>query len=730
MKQLLLFTVSLLFCNIIFAQKITISGRILDAVTGDVLPYATVQSSANSQGTITNMEGDYSLMTDSNDTICIRFVGYETQYIKACDMPRTVKLTPWNRLLDEVTIMAGNNLLMKINKLLIKEYNKYKTKNSQYFFRLSTTTNQTMDVAEGFITAQSMGNLRDLKMVTGYHGSKNREGREQFRIEDMNFQHMLELGPWMNLAGFWSRTASPLNPYVTSYYLQQHFDITAYKLKDSQGAYYYLIDLKKSKNWNYPNGIITGKLYVDANTMQLLRFDGRVEGITLITGGLFNRAKTPLDIRVAINFNHSHKYSEVLSMACTMTDDSLGIKSKGILFNVDDVNLNNARIKQKKQKNQEAKKLSHGDNLLNIINDVGYNHQVWESSNIIKRTSEEERILRYDKNEEEALDIADDSSISDSDTINALVGTKSFLYRISGNGLVNDSYIFGSFHYAGTNTLNKIYGLREALDIVEQVCAEKANVINDSIPDDEDVSDKDNNVLFSESSASNQGFMQGGFEYLPDKMTTKNIFTKEQFQRVSAVTRRFFGSGFESPFIYDSMKKFTPGMFVRLFTYMTIAEKMERVGRSRNQYTSFDNYIKTIASFNGKKILGLDRPEDEPEYKGEDMSIEMEVASLMTFIDNMKSNEEELDLMIKYYFEEPDFQKFCAIGEKGPDYSKVDERLLYQRNANWLKRMPEMMRRGSTLFVVGAGHLPGERGVLKGLQDAGYIITEVKAPEE
>ena len=52
--------------------------------------------------------------------------------------------------------------------------------------------------------------------------------------------------------------------------------------------------------------------------------------------------------------------------------------------------------------------------------------------------------------------------------------------------------------------------------------------------------------------------------------------------------------------------------------------------------------------------------------------------------------------------------------------------LLGKRNRDWLTKMPAIMSAKSTLFHVGAGHLPGDNGVLKLLSDAGYTVEAVK----
>lgn len=44
----------------------------------------------------------------------------------------------------------------------------------------------------------------------------------------------------------------------------------------------------------------------------------------------------------------------------------------------------------------------------------------------------------------------------------------------------------------------------------------------------------------------------------------------------------------------------------------------------------------------------------------------------------------------------------------------------------WIEKMPSIMKETPTLFVVGAGHLPGTNGVLKLLKEKGYTVEPMK----
>ena len=52
--------------------------------------------------------------------------------------------------------------------------------------------------------------------------------------------------------------------------------------------------------------------------------------------------------------------------------------------------------------------------------------------------------------------------------------------------------------------------------------------------------------------------------------------------------------------------------------------------------------------------------------------------------------------------------------------------MLYDRNDNWIKTIKDAVGHESIMVAVGIGHLVGERGLIKQLQDAGYTVTPVK----
>lgn len=58
---------------------------------------------------------------------------------------------------------------------------------------------------------------------------------------------------------------------------------------------------------------------------------------------------------------------------------------------------------------------------------------------------------------------------------------------------------------------------------------------------------------------------------------------------------------------------------------------------------------------------------------------------------------------------------------------KQEKAMLTDRNKNWAEKMPEMMKKESSLFAVGGAHLMGENGIIKLLRSKGYTIKPVSS---
>jgi uncharacterized protein YbaP (TraB family) len=67
----------------------------------------------------------------------------------------------------------------------------------------------------------------------------------------------------------------------------------------------------------------------------------------------------------------------------------------------------------------------------------------------------------------------------------------------------------------------------------------------------------------------------------------------------------------------------------------------------------------------------------------------------------------------------------CLLaGMKADDGYSPEEmnNMLYARNRNWMLKLPDMMKAMPVFIAVGAGHLPGEGGLIDLLRKKGYTV--------
>ena len=83
MKKLLLFALLLCATLYTFAQQVELKGVVRDAITSETLIQATVRiGETGSQGTVTDFDGNYSLMLDPGSyEVVVSYIGYESQTV-------------------------------------------------------------------------------------------------------------------------------------------------------------------------------------------------------------------------------------------------------------------------------------------------------------------------------------------------------------------------------------------------------------------------------------------------------------------------------------------------------------------------------------------------------------------------------------------------------------------------------------------------------------------------
>ena len=118
----------------IYGQNAKIKAIVVDDVTGEPLPYASVYATPE-KGTMTNDEGEFSLDLDAGQQIRISYVGYETLNATTEPWKRTFRLKRLSTQMQEVTVLPTEKILTEVTKRLYKDYKRKKRKESNYFYQ-------------------------------------------------------------------------------------------------------------------------------------------------------------------------------------------------------------------------------------------------------------------------------------------------------------------------------------------------------------------------------------------------------------------------------------------------------------------------------------------------------------------------------------------------------------------------------------------------------------------
>lgn len=258
------------------------------------------------------------------------------------------------------------------------------------------------------------------------------------------------------------------------------------------------------------------------------------------------------------------------------------------------------------------------------------------------------------------------------------------LWKISGNGLTRSCYLFGTMHV---------------------LCAEDATV-SDSLK----LAIKYSDQIYFELDMDNLGEMLGAMKYLRmnDGKKLSELLTKEEYARVET----YFKNN-AVPLPLTMMNRFKP-----YFISSLIGEQM----MTCSQKNGMEELIMRESKQYHKEIKGLETTEFQASIF-DSIPYEKQAKDLVNYIDSIDSYKEVTMEMIDVYRQQ-NLEKMDSLMHKSdPGMDEYMDILLYGRNRHWVQQMPEIMKGHCILFAVGAGHLPGEQGVINLLRKKGYKVT-------
>lgn len=279
------------------------------------------------------------------------------------------------------------------------------------------------------------------------------------------------------------------------------------------------------------------------------------------------------------------------------------------------------------------------------------------------------------------------------------------LYKVSGGNLSKPSYIVGTYHLAPASFVDSIAGLRNAMEQTEQVCGELEMSQMMSVE-------------------GMQKMMQAMM--LPEGKTLKDILSAEEMARLNGFMTKLLGTDMSNTMVEQQMGRMTPQALNTQFTLMMYMKHTNGFDPAN----LFDGYFQKAAAEKGKPVTGLETLDFQIKTLFNGMSLERQKQLLMCLVDNYGYYDSMTVKLADAYFSQ-DIEKVKAVMDEKQNNDcdstpAEDAAMIYNRNADWITKMPALMTDKATLFAVGAAHLPGDKGVVNLLRNAGYTVDAVR----
>lgn len=263
----------------------------------------------------------------------------------------------------------------------------------------------------------------------------------------------------------------------------------------------------------------------------------------------------------------------------------------------------------------------------------------------------------------------------------------SLLWEISGNGLSQPSYLFGTMHILCADDAKLGDSLQFAIDRVAEV--------------------------YFEIDMDNPAELMGVFRFIRmnDNKKLSDLLTEQEYQRV----KKYFSEN-RSMLPLSMMERFKPYFIAAMLS------ESKMPCESKN---GMEEVIMKSVRKQQKQILGLETMEFQAGVF-DSIPYEIQAKELLRTIDSAgKTDSMTLRMLELYRNQDLAGIERLTLAEEG-GVSSFLELFLYGRNARWIPAMETSMKKMPTLFAVGAAHLPGEKGVINLLRKAGYVLREMK----
>ena len=258
----------------------------------------------------------------------------------------------------------------------------------------------------------------------------------------------------------------------------------------------------------------------------------------------------------------------------------------------------------------------------------------------------------------------------------------SLLWQVSGKGLKQPSYLFGTFHLMCKNDIHFSNQLTTAVNRADKV--------------------------YMEIDMDDPATILGGMMLMTmkDGKTLQQLYSDADYKKI----RQYFNDSLKTPLSFIvRMKPFF--LEALLYPKMMPCKLISGV----------EEELMKVAKTQKKEIKGLETMEFQAGVF-DSIPYEEQAKELLQSIDSMASNKKSFNTMMQVYRNQQinEIENLFSKSESGMENHQ--DLLLNNRNKNWVVQLKSIMKTNPVFVAVGAGHLVGKQGLIALLRKEGYMV--------
>lgn len=260
----------------------------------------------------------------------------------------------------------------------------------------------------------------------------------------------------------------------------------------------------------------------------------------------------------------------------------------------------------------------------------------------------------------------------------------SLLWQISGNGLQQASYLFGTIHVINQNDYFLGKNVKKKIQKSENVILEV---------------DYNNMDIYNLATLS----VLDSNKTIKDFMSDSDYVLLKSFMEDTLGIKKFT---FENA--YSRFKPF----------YLESLIFINYMGREKESY---EQNIKKIAEDKNIPLAGLESFKEQLAFIDQ-IPLETQLKSIVNTINNYTTECKKLDELIENYKAQDISALTDAFDSEDPEWR---DKLVNKRNTSWIPGLVKFIKEKPCFIAVGAGHLGGENGLIQMIKKQGYTIEPI-----